>query len=135
MANRLRRSGSAQKRETRDRARKGEYEALNTGPEAFRRKEQEEENLRRTRKPSLPTDMDIEAFELEETRRQQRQQLDVLEKAAKLSSRETEVMWRVRKNMTDAEIASELEITTNNVYVTKHNATKKLKEARKAAGF
>jgi DNA-binding CsgD family transcriptional regulator len=67
--------------------------------------------------------------------RQQLRQLDVLEQAAGLSPREAQVFRRVRKNMTDAEIAAELNITTNNVYVTKHNAIKKMTKARKAAGF
>jgi len=64
-----------------------------------------------------------------------RQVLDGLEHAAALADREKEVLGRIRWGMEAAEIAAELKTSKNNVYVTKHNAIKKLREAAKAAGF
>ena len=70
----------------------------------------------------------LKEFELMETMR-------LLEQEARLSQQEAEVWQRHRQGMEDAEIAAELKITANNAYVAKHNATKKLIEARKAAGL
>lgn len=64
-----------------------------------------------------------------------RQQVDALEQAAKLSPQQWAVWKRRRARLSREEIAEELEISRDQVYVQLHNATKKLREARKAAGF
>jgi RNA polymerase sigma factor (sigma-70 family) len=58
-----------------------------------------------------------------------------MEAAAGLSPREAAVWQRVRSGMEIAEIAQELQITEGNVSVQKHNAIKKLDEARRASGL
>ena len=63
------------------------------------------------------------------------EQLDEIERHAKLSPQRAEVMQRVRRGMDTIEIADELEISNNQVYVQKSNAISKLKLASKAAGF
>ena len=83
----------------------------------------------------LAEDEDLTEFEREETLRQQRQQLDILEQVAGLSPQQTEVWRRRYKGMEIAEIAAELGISENQVSVQNHNALKKLSAARKAAGF
>ena len=83
----------------------------------------------------LAEDEDLTKFEREETLRQQRQQLDILEQVARLSPQQTEVWRRRYKGMEIAEIAAELGISENQVSVQNHNALKKLSAARKAAGF
>jgi DNA-binding CsgD family transcriptional regulator len=74
------------------------------------------------------TDQLLEDFERMETVRR-------LEEMAGLSLGEAAVWHRVRCGMEIAQIAEELEITENNVYVKKHNAIKKLGEARRASGL
>jgi DNA-binding CsgD family transcriptional regulator len=64
-----------------------------------------------------------------------RQKYDALEQAAELSPREAEVWHRLRGGMEFAEIAAELKMTMANLYVTKHNAEKKIKGAENASGF
>lgn len=81
------------------------------------------------------TDSDLEDFEISETLRQQRQQLDHLQEVANLSPQQNEIFNRVRRGMEIKEIAAELGISENQVSVQKHNAMKKLSQAREAAGF
>jgi RNA polymerase sigma factor (sigma-70 family) len=84
---------------------------------------------------AFASDEDLAEFEREETLRLRRQQLDELEQVAGLSPQQTEVWRRSYKGMEIAEIAAELGISENQVSVQKHNAAKKLSDARKAAGF
>jgi DNA-binding CsgD family transcriptional regulator len=70
----------------------------------------------------------LEEFERMETVRQ-------MEAAAGLSPGESAVWQRVRSGMEITEIAQELQITKGNVSVKKHNAFKKLDEARRASGL
>ena len=64
-----------------------------------------------------------------------REQLDEIERHAKLSPQQAAVMQRVRRGMDTVEIADELKISDDQVYVQKSNAISKLKLASKAAGF
>ena len=70
----------------------------------------------------------LEEFERMETVHQ-------LEAAAGLSPGESAVWQRLRSGMEITEIARELQITKGNVSVKKHNALKKLGEARRASGL
>jgi DNA-binding CsgD family transcriptional regulator len=63
------------------------------------------------------------------------EQLDEIERHAKLSPQQKAVLQRVRRDMDTVEIANELGISNNQVYVQKRNAISKLKLASKAAGF
>lgn len=63
------------------------------------------------------------------------EQLDEIERHAKLSPQQKAVLQRVRRDMDTVEIADELGISNNHVYVQKRNAITKLKWASKAAGF
>ncbi len=80
-------------------------------------------------------DGDLAEFERQETLRQQREQLDELEQLAALPPRQEAVWRRVRQGMKEAEIAAELNMSKNNVYVHKYHAIQRLIEARKAAGL
>ena len=64
-----------------------------------------------------------------------REQLDEIERHAKLSRQQAAVMQRVRRGMAIVEIADELGMSNNQVYVQKSNAISKLKLTSKAAGF
>jgi hypothetical protein len=127
--------GSKQGREARDRARMEEHESPTIRPRTHAREEQEE-SLRARRKPSPPPDVDIEDMELKLTMHQQRQQLDALiETALGGAPQQKAVVQRRRRGMEFVEIAAEMGIPENQVYVQYHNAIKKLGEARKAAGL
>jgi len=63
------------------------------------------------------------------------EQLDEIEKHAKLSPQQKAVVQGRRRGMDTVEIAGELGISNDQVYAQKSNAISKLKPASKAAGF
>ena len=73
-------------------------------------------------------DQVLEEFERMETLRQ-------LEQTTQLTPLEAAVWQRADGGLKAAEIAEELEITKNSVYVHKSNAVKKLREAKRASGL
>lgn len=74
-------------------------------------------------------------FERQTTLEQQSDQLSKLEELTAFPPREGAVWHRIRRGMEVVEIATELGMTKNNVYVHTHNAIKRLSKARKAAGL
>jgi RNA polymerase sigma factor (sigma-70 family) len=83
---------------------------------------------------SLPPDEALRAPEDEQMAELERKEiLDALEQAAGLSPQQAAVWQRLRRGMRISEIAAELGVSENSVSVQKHNAIKKLKEAKRAA--
>jgi RNA polymerase sigma factor (sigma-70 family) len=85
---------------------------------------------------SLPSDEGLRAPEDEQmTELERKEMLDALEQEADLSPQQAEVWQRLRRGMEIKAISSELGISENSVSVQKHNALKKLKEAKRAVGL
>lgn len=134
VARRLRTSGSAQKAEAREeRARKSGHEAAYVSPPRVSKQKEEEEGFRSSRTSPPPADVDIEAFELNETIRQERGQLEGWVEQAKLSGRERQVYELDMQTDFDTNtIACELNIPANKV---RDYRSRYLAKFKRAAGL
>jgi RNA polymerase sigma factor (sigma-70 family) len=91
---------------------------------------------RQNKLTSLPPEVTTIISEDEQIAELERKEtLDALEKKAGLSQQQAAVWQWLRRGTEIKEIAAELGISENLVSVQKHNAVKKLKEARRAAGL
>lgn len=91
---------------------------------------------RQNKLTSLPPEVATITSEDEQIAELERKEtLDALEKKAGLSQQQAAVWQWLRRGTEIKEIAAELGISENSVSVQKHNAVKKLKEARRAAGL
>jgi hypothetical protein len=102
----------------------------------------EDEGGQGAKEPGLVADepveefsLDAATFEVEAREEAARQEIDMLEEAAELKGQVAAVWKGVRDRLSPEEIAEELGISRNQVYVQKHDAIKRLREARKAAGL
>ena len=128
-ANRLRRSGSAQRAEARERARRAPHAPAGERSGVSERREQGGD-LRPTRKSPPSMDEDIENFELAETMRQQRSQLEEWVERTKFSERERQVYeLDKRTNFNTIAIARELGIPAKKVRDYRSRYVVKLREA------